>query len=29
MSCPGPWYAGMAHALGFMKAVLVMIEQGS
>ena len=29
MTCPGPWYAGMAHALGYMKAVLTMIEQGS
>jgi hypothetical protein len=29
MSCPGPWYAGMAHALGYMKAVVTLVEQGS
>ena len=29
MTCPGPWHAGMAHALGYMKAVLTMIEQGN
>lgn len=27
MSCPGPWYAGMAHALGYMKAVLTMLDR--
>lgn len=27
MSCPGPWHAGMAHALGYMKAVLTMLDQ--
>jgi mannonate dehydratase len=28
MACPGPWHAGMAFALGYMKAVLTLIEQG-
>ena len=28
MACPGPWHAGMAYALGYMKAVLTMVEQG-
>jgi len=27
MSCPGPWHAGMAHALGYMKAVITMLDQ--
>jgi mannonate dehydratase len=29
MTCPGPWHAGMAHALGYMKGVLTLIEQGA
>ncbi len=28
MSCAAPWHAGMAFALGFMKAAIRMIEQG-
>ena len=27
MTCGAPWHAGMAYALGYMKAVLAMIEQ--
>ena len=27
MSCPAPWHAGMAHALGWMKAAITMIER--
>lgn len=27
MTCNAPWHAGMAYALGYMKAVLAMIEQ--
>jgi mannonate dehydratase len=27
MSCPAPWHAGMAYALGYMRAALTMIEQ--
>ena len=26
MSCPGPWYAGMAYAMGYMKALLQEIQ---
>ncbi len=28
LSCPGPWYAGMAFALGYMRAALQMIDKG-
>lgn len=27
MTCPGPWYAGMAYALGYMKAAIRMVEE--
>jgi mannonate dehydratase len=27
MSCEAPWHAGMAYALGFMRAALQMLEQ--
>jgi mannonate dehydratase len=27
MTCPAPWHAGMAHALGFMRAALKSIEE--
>ena len=26
MNCAAPWHAGMAYALGYLKAVLTMIE---
>jgi mannonate dehydratase len=29
MSCSAPWHAGMAHTLGFMRAALTAIENGS
>jgi mannonate dehydratase len=29
MSCAAPWHAGMAYALGWMKAAITMIESGS
>jgi mannonate dehydratase len=29
MSCAAPWHAGMAHTLGFVLAVLAMLESPS
>lgn len=29
MSCPGPWYAGMAFAMGYLKAAIAATEAGS
>ena len=29
MSCDAPWHAGMAYALGYMKAALQMVERGA
>jgi mannonate dehydratase len=29
MSCAAPWHAGMAYALGYLKAVITIIEQKS
>ena len=29
MSCAAPWHAGMAFAMGWMKAVVTMLEQGA
>jgi len=29
MTCPGPWYAGMAHAIGWIKASIAAIERFS
>lgn len=26
MTCPGPWHAGMAHALGYMRALITMVQ---
>jgi mannonate dehydratase len=28
MSCAAPWHAGMAYALGYMKAAMQMAERG-
>jgi len=27
MTCPAPWHAGMAFALGYMRAILAMIGE--
>jgi mannonate dehydratase len=27
LTCGAPWHAGMAYALGFMKAALAMVER--
>jgi len=29
MSCDDPWYAGMAYAMGYLKAVISMVEKGN
>jgi len=29
MKCAAPWHAGMAYALGFMRAAMKMIDQGA
>jgi len=27
MTCDAPWHAGMAYALGYMRAIMQMLEQ--
>ena len=29
MSCPGPWHAGMAYALGYMRAAIRLVQEGA
>ncbi len=29
MTCAAPWHAGMAYAMGFMRAAMKLIEQGA
>jgi mannonate dehydratase len=29
MTCPGPWHAGMAYALGYMRAAIRLVQEGA